>query len=230
MSRAIPRGAEVWIVTLSDADPVCEPILIRDDDRARYGKIRLSRRRRLFAFRRHVREYVLRQYAPHHSIRMEGASGRPYLLSRRGRQPLYFSYAASGGICAVGISRCPLGLDVEAVDRPIDMVALCTRFFPGFPTWDGYSGHEEWLRKQAFGSWCRTEAYGKLSGIPLHALLVDRDRQMTRFVASRAGNDAVIYGQEFVCAISQRNRVRVDSVIQVPFSTILHETSNAENY
>ena len=161
MKRAIPPGVDVWIVHLQDTDMVQDDLLVRDEDRARYNRIVPLQRRRQFIFRRHVRDYVLRQYASHHKVRIDGMSGKPYVLSRRGRQPMYFSTSASRDVCAVGVSRNPLGLDIEASDRPIDMVDICERFLPQFKRWSSFRHHKDWLRQAALGAWCRTEAYGK---------------------------------------------------------------------
>ena len=223
MKRAIPPGGDVWIVHLSDADTVSDTLLVSDEDRARYGRILPLPRRRLFIFRRHVRDYVLRQYALHHKVRVDGASGKPYVLSRRGRQPLYFSTSASANVCAVGVSRRPLGLDVEASDRAIDMVEICDRFLPQFKRWSALRNHKDWMRHTALGAWCRTEAYGKLNGVPLHALLVNQEEAMDHCAARPRGSDALITGEGFVCAVSQAVPCEVSSVQQLTFARMLSD-------
>ncbi|NRR31905.1 hypothetical protein HSX11_17165 [Oxalobacteraceae bacterium] len=216
-----PEGVDLWIVKLDDSDEVPRSALRRQDDLARHAQIVPPARKRQFAFRRAVRDYVLRQYVDQYAIRRD-ASGKPQLLAAGG--PLHFSASSSAGVCAIGVSRQAVGIDLECCGGKVDLAAVCERYVPGFArlgsAWKQGGLHDH----LAMCAWCRTESYVKLHGLTLHDALAGRGGQqiLTGRATRPATSDMVVAGDDYLCVISQARHFGLNQLHHFGFERVRH--------
>ena len=189
------KGADLWIVSLRDSDEVPVCVLKRQEDRARYAQIVPLVRKRQFAFRRAVRDYVLRHYAEHYMVWHE-ASGKPQLVTLN--EPLHFSSSASADVCAIGVSRHAIGVDLESQKSKVDLVDLCKTYLSSFIRLNDIAEYSSFLPHLARCTWCRMEAYIKLYGITLHSVLSGQH------IPEQGHSELIVAGENYVCVVSQR--------------------------
>jgi len=218
----VPEGTDVWIVSIKDSDAVSVQMLAREEERKRHEQIIPPRRKRQFVFRRAVLDYVLRHYVPDYAIEHD-ASGKPHVRAREGQARVYFSASSSQNLCAVGVSRQQIGIDLEARSQQVDLVGICEKYVPAFsgmvPLWQN-----SWVARQlAMCAWCRTESTIKLHGLTLHAVLFQSQREGTQPLDACPHADIVISGYDFVCVVSQVERIGLNNIYHLGFEQICHE-------
>jgi phosphopantetheinyl transferase len=208
----LPDGTDVWIVRMGEGDGVSVDMLPRSEDRERYDQIVPPRRKRQFIFRRVALDYVLRHYVDDYTIERD-ANGKPYVGQAAGKLALYFSSSSSSGLCAVGVSRQPVGVDLEVRSQQVDINAICERYVPAFAGMSEVWKNSRIARQLALCAWCRTESYVKLHGLTLHAVL---------FKSGQGGDhasseDVVISGTDFVCVVSQHTHQGLKNIHHIGF-------------
>jgi phosphopantetheinyl transferase len=218
----VPEGTDVWIVSIQDTDAVSVGMLAREEDRKRHAQILPPRRKRQFVFRRAVLDYVLRHYVPDYTIEHD-ANGKPHVRAAEGAAPVYFSASSSQHLCAVGVSRQQIGIDLEARSQQVDLVGICEKYVPAFsgmgPLWQ----NSRVARQLAMCAWCRTESTIKLHGLTLHAVLFQSQREGAAPLEPGPHADIVISGNDFVCVVSQAERIGLNNIYHLGFEQICHE-------
>jgi phosphopantetheinyl transferase len=218
----VPGGTDVWIVSIKDADAVSAQMLAREDDRKRYAQILPPRRKRQFVFRRAVLDYVLRHYVPDYAIAHD-TNGKPHVKASEGEARVYFSASSSQQLCAVGVSRQEIGIDLEARSQQVDLVGICEKYVPAFsgmgPLWQ----NSRVAKQLAMCAWCRTESTIKLHGLTLHAVLFQSQREGEPPLDTGPHADIVISGTDFVCVVSQAERIGLNNIYHLGFEQISHE-------
>lgn len=103
-----------------------------------------------------------------------GERGKPYFENI----PLFFSISHSGEYVLCAVSRRELGADIQKI-QSADVLKLAKRFFSESEcrTLEGCESHRE-RQRLFFGFWARKEAYGKLTGEGVTAVL-RKDMQNT---------------------------------------------------
>lgn len=209
------EGTDVWIVRIGDGDGVSVDMLPRTEDRVRYDQIVPPRRKRQFIFRRVALDYVLRHYVDAYTIERD-ANGKPYVVQREGSAAVYFSSSSSSGLCAIGVSRQPIGIDLEARGQQVDINAICERYVPAFAGMSEVWKNSRIARQLALCAWCRTESFVKLHGLTLHAVLFKSGQGD----GCEASEDVVISGTDFVCVVSQHTHQGLKNLHHIGFEQV----------
>ena len=218
-STNVPRGVDLWVVTLADTDIVTKKMLKKTEDLTRYEQIIPQKRRRHFLFRRVVRDFVLGQYVTNYAVEKD-AAGKPYVIAQESQHRIHFSASSSAEICVIGVSGEELGVDVESRRQHVDMVGICERFVPGFAQIKNQFGIECLLRQLAMCAWCRIESFVKLRGHTLHAMLLEKEELMSGWLQQSHHTDVVVSARDYVCAISQANPFDIRNIYTINFSNI----------
>ena len=166
---------ELWLVDLQAAAPALEGLerqtpRLSADDRTRAGRLhdRAERRQRLAAY---IALRIVIERMGGAQVRQlpftRAAGGRPHL----GEAAPSFSLSHSGGWALLGVSRSPIGVDLEA-HRHLKMAARRRQEILAIGAglarslaWDG-TGEAPVLQ-----AWCRLEAYAKATGQGLAHIL-----------------------------------------------------------
>jgi 4'-phosphopantetheinyl transferase len=163
------------------------PACLSTADRARADRFRRSEDRLRFVAGRGLLAALLRQTAPTPPVPLELAlteHGRPFLPSS---PDLVFSISHAGDVVAVALARgARVGLDVEALDRRVDLPALAKRILNPADL-ARFSAVAEPDRARAFfRAWTGKEAVLKAKGLglfgglePIAAPLDDRPATLT---------------------------------------------------
>jgi len=103
------------------------------------------------------------------------AHGKPALVAPPGKKPpLQFNLSHTDGMLALAVSKSmALGVDVESIERKVEMLALSARFFSGreHAELEERQGAEQ--RERFFALWTLKEAWLKARGLGLHIPLDD---------------------------------------------------------
>ena len=122
----------------------------------------------------------------------EGSHGKPALAPSWGAPPLHFNLSHTHGMVACGLTRvAPVGVDVERLDRRIDLESLAQRVFSDVEQADLFSRTGQAQRERFFQYWTLKEAYIKAVGLGLSLPL----EQITLRV-SEAEPIAIAFGPE----------------------------------
>lgn len=213
---------DIWIARIKETDEVSILALLREEDRKRYEKIIPPRRKRNFAFRRAVLNFVLQHYVKSHSIKSD-ANGKPYVVSHDDSEKIYFSSSSSAGLCVVAVSDDVIGIDLEVRQQSVDLVSICEKYLPVFSDISDVWKESRIVKQLAMCTWCRMESFVKLNGLTLHKMLFNQQTADQNDQSERASSDIVISGNDFVCAVSQFEYVELKNIYHVGFEKIHHE-------
>lgn len=101
--------------------------------------------------------------------------GKPALVAPPGKHPpLQFNLSHTEGMLVLAVSKkFALGVDVESIERKVEMLALSARFFSGHEhaEMEDLQGAEQ--RERFFALWTLKEAWLKARGLGLHIPLDD---------------------------------------------------------
>jgi len=212
---------DIWIVRIKEADKVSILSLSREEDRKCYEKIIPLKRKRNFAFRRAVQNFVLQHYVKSYSIKRD-VNGKPYIISD-GSENIYFSSSSSSELCVVAVSVNMIGVDLEARRQLVDLVSICEKYLPAFNDISDVYKESRVVKQLAMCTWCRMESFVKLHGLTLHQMLFEQSIRDQNDPSERASFDVVISGNDFVCAVSQFDYVELKNIYHVDFEKIHHE-------
>lgn len=164
------NGVHVW-----------KSLLDEDEDRIRYFFTLLSEHEKQRALRfhaaRHCRQYVV----AHGLLRLilggyleadpgsltfcANRYGRPFLCMDQKTFPLLFNLSHSHNLCMIAVSPgLEIGIDVEYMDRDINVQEVANRFFSKGEVEKINSLPEDFRRYTFFRCWTRKEAYLKAKG------------------------------------------------------------------
>lgn len=213
---------DIWIARIKETDEVSILALLREEDRKRYEKIIPPKRKRNFAFRRAVLNFVLQHYVKSYSIKSD-ANGKPYVVSQDDSEKIYFSSSSSAGLCVVAVSVDVIGVDLEVRQQSVDLVSICEKYLPVFSNISDVWKESRIVKQLAMCTWCRMESLVKLNGLTLHKMLFGQETGKQNNQSERASSDIVISGNDFVCAVSQFDYVELKNIYHVGFEKIHHE-------
>ncbi len=124
---------------LGEADVAGWRDVLDDRERARNARIAFERNRVEYVAAHALTRRMLADETgqPPEVFRYEaGAKGKPAALCDGGRLPVRFNLSHTGGMVAVAVARdLELGLDVEAVDRKVDLGVAGRYFFGAEADW-----------------------------------------------------------------------------------------------
>jgi 4'-phosphopantetheinyl transferase len=160
--------AHLWRVPI-DVEPSyvdCLHGLLSHDERERAARYRFERDRRRFIAARGVLRILTGRYlstAPHKLSFEYGPNGKPFLSGFK--TDLHFNVAHSHGLALIGFTLGHrIGVDVENVDRSLDVESIASRFFSAQEVSALMALPPEQRRKAFFACWTRKEAYIKARG------------------------------------------------------------------
>lgn len=154
-----------------------------------------------------------------------GEKGKPVALCGGRRLPVHFNLSHTGGMVAVAAAHgMELGLDVEAIDRKVEL-AVADRYFFGAEA-DWLSSLEPDRRTEGFlRLWTLKEAYIKATGRGLSQSLdefwFDVDPPHIRFTAAIADDETAwrfhqqVLAGRFLAAIGWRQGAGTEPVLTV---------------
>ena len=191
------------------------------DERARHDRLMRERDRRDFA----VAHALLRRAlsargdrAPHEWTFTTSAFGKPALTpDAAARTRLSFNVAHTDGLVACAVARgVELGIDVEAVDRRADALALAARFFSPSEVAELQRCADDSRLLRFIEVWTLKEAYVKALGkglsCPLHEFAFSfDDPQSLRFESSHASSLAAWWFALFAPADRYRMAIGIGS-------------------
>lgn len=211
---------DLWVVSLESVTKMPDDVLKRAEDRARYAKIIPLERKRKFAFRRIVQDYVIKHYINEYSI-IRNTRGKPYVSTKEGVEPIFFSMSASSNICVVGISKDEVGLDLEKRANKVDILEICSFFLTDFEIIQSELFKKSLLQQIALSAWCRFEALIKLFGHSLHAVLGKDNTSLSSCSGDQNFRDIVISTKKYVCAITQSKPFLVNNIYSIDFEQVI---------
>lgn len=136
-------------------------------DLAKYRKIRSVERRQHFVVGRSLILHALSQYAnvPASSwLFTSNEHGRPAVDQPRACRNIHFSLSHTSGLIAIAVSLSPeIGIDVENVDRPVEISDIAEMVFTGSER-HRLSRRSKEEREAFFELWTLKEAYIKARG------------------------------------------------------------------
>lgn len=165
--------------SINDANLLAEQeSLMTPDERARHRRFHFERDRRQFLATRALSRAVLSRYAsvPPAEWRFEaGSHGKPRIAHPAGTPPLYFNLANTAGlvVCAVSVAHEMIGVDVERIDRKVEMLDLAERFFSPCEVRALRAIPASEQDRRFFDFWTLKESYIKARGLGL-ALPLDQ--------------------------------------------------------
>lgn len=162
--------------------------LLSADERARHDRFWFPRDRRDYAAAHALLRTTLSAYSgePPASWRFEtAAGGKPFVVQPCRRLSFNLSHARGLVACAVA-EELDLGVDVERIERPVDVQGVADRFFSTRERAALAALAEGDLRARFFELWTLKEAYLKATGAglthPLHSVSFDLEADgMLRF-------------------------------------------------
>jgi 4'-phosphopantetheinyl transferase len=141
------------------------------DERDRHARFRRFEDRRRYLVARALLRGVVSTYLGVHPGKLRFAQnehGRPQLAAPPNPADLRFNVSKTSGLVACGVVRGrDIGVDVEAVDRQLDMLALAARFFSATELEDLRAHQAGGLDRRFFEYWTLKEAYLKARGTGL---------------------------------------------------------------
>ena len=168
--RDQPAKIDVWSFSL-DCDPA-ELLLAKDllstDERDRARGFHFERHRRRFTVRRSMRRVLLAHlvgYEPSQIQYEESSYGKPRLGGTSTALEFSSSHSGDRGIVVTG--TCPLGVDIEALDRPIDHLDFARRSLADEEYEEIRRARGSARRTAFFNCWTGKEAYMKSLGLGL---------------------------------------------------------------
>ncbi|MEA2897888.1 MAG: 4-phosphopantetheinyl transferase [Bradyrhizobium sp.] len=174
-----PKEVHLWYTRLEHVGSSCLLEKYRrwmtPDERARYDRFRSPSAQRGFLVTRGLVRAVLSRYQETEpeawKFRM-GLFGKPEIEAPHIGAGLRFNLSNADGLvaCAVAIDR-DIGVDVEAIDRPLRGLAIADRFFSPLEITALRSLPREQQREAFFEYWTLKESYIKARGLGLSIAL-----------------------------------------------------------
>ena len=173
-----------WSFSLSgdDADLANAEQLLSTQERSRAAAFRFNRHRRRFVIRRAMRRVLLAHIVdmePADLIFSESDCGKPCLAGA----DLEFNTSHTHDVGVIATGAAPLGVDIEALDRPMDYLRFAQHTFTEEEYLDISKAPDVELRLAFFNCWTGKEAYIKAIGLGLHKNLRSFSVQCTPGVA-----------------------------------------------
>ncbi|HUD49648.1 MAG TPA: 4'-phosphopantetheinyl transferase superfamily protein [Candidatus Baltobacteraceae bacterium] len=177
-----PGIVDLWYYfyeTTSDPDlHRAQAALMTVEESERHQRLRFERDRRQFVATRALVRTVLSNYtsvAPGAWRFAASPHGKPHIDQPRVKPPIYFNLANTSGlvVCAVSVAHEAIGVDVERIDREIEIELLAEKNFSEreFRTLRALPASEQ--QRQFFAYWTLKESYIKALGVGL-ALPLDQ--------------------------------------------------------
>jgi 4'-phosphopantetheinyl transferase len=159
----------LWKFSLSgdDADLAGAEQLLSTPERSRAAAFRFNRHRRRFVFRRAMRRILLADIAGINATDLifnESDHGKPRLVGA----DFEFNTSHTQDVGVIVTGDVPLGVDIEAVDRPMDYLQFAQRTFTKEEFLDINKERDDDLRLAFFNCWTGKESYIKALGLGLH--------------------------------------------------------------
>jgi 4'-phosphopantetheinyl transferase len=159
----------LWKFSLSGAETelAAAEQLLSTPERTRAEAFRFNRHRRRFVFRRAMRRLLLADIAGSNATDLvfdESDHGKPRLVGA----DFEFNTSHTQDIGVIVTGRAPLGVDIEAVDRPMDYLQFAQRTFTEEEFLDISKERDDDLRLAIFNCWTGKESYIKALGLGLH--------------------------------------------------------------
>lgn len=142
--------------------------LLSEKEMARAGHFRFGRHRRRFVLRRAMRRIVLAELTglrPKELCFAESGHGKPHLADISTAIEFNSSHSGDRGVIATG--NYPLGVDIEALERPMDYLRFARHSFADEEYIDIRRCSENDRRVAFFNCWTGKEAYIKSLGLGL---------------------------------------------------------------
>ena len=170
------RAIHLFLGSLDDVDipdirSACSELLC-PGERAQAARFTSDRRRREYVFAHGLVRAALSRFAPQvapAAWRFERSRyGRPFISYPRSAERLHFSLSHTDGFVACAVSSCErVGIDVEAIDRPVSHLEIARTFFSAAEHADLISLPPAQQRDRFFDLWTFKEAYAKARGLGL---------------------------------------------------------------
>ncbi|GLR08430.1 hypothetical protein COO59_14235 [Mixta theicola] len=213
---------DIWIAKIKETDEISILALLRKEDRKRYEQIIPPDRKRNFAFRRAVLDFVLHHYVNSYTI-IHDAKGKPYIVSAEDSEKIFFSSSSSAELCVVAVSGEMIGVDLERKRQTVNLVSICDEYLAAFRDTDDIWKKSRVVKQLAACAWCRMESFIKLNGLTLHAMLFGKQNKLSDKHAEIISADTIITGDDYVCAISQLEHVESKNIYHISFEKIHRE-------
>lgn len=136
-------------------------------ERSRAAAFRFDRHRRRFVIRRAMRRILLAHIAdmePHELTFSESDRSKPRLVGA----DFEFNTSHTHDVGVIATGDAPLGVDIEALDRPMDYLRFAQRTFTEEEFLDISKERDDDLHVAFFNCWTGKEAYIKALGLGLH--------------------------------------------------------------
>jgi 4'-phosphopantetheinyl transferase len=165
-----PHDVHVWFhatAALDEAAIAAAASVLSDEERAQYHRFRFAHDARDYAAAHALLRATLSRYgdrAPESWRFDKTANGKPFLVDQ-GARCASFSLSHTNGMVACAVTAdVDVGIDVECVDRDVDMPAIAARFFA--PTEAAHLGQLDAAaqRDRFFDLWTLKEALVKALG------------------------------------------------------------------
>lgn len=169
MQELLAETVDLWWIDLAERVNLdAELGLLDGQEQERANRLRQVQHRDRFILAHSQLRRVLAQYLhqPPQSIEFcRGARGKPAVLcSGGGEPPLQFNLSHSGDNALIGVSRCPVGVDVEQLRTLTDSLFMAKRFFSEKEFIFLQSLHESERELAFLQHWVCKEAYVKATG------------------------------------------------------------------
>lgn len=175
------NSVQLWLapvaMTYDVAQLAAYETLLNDDERARWQRFHYAVDRQRFlvgrAFMRTVLAECLGHGDPANLQFSFNAHGKPELAGSHQGQ-LHFNLSHTDAMLVLAVNRRhAVGVDVEAVTRKVELLALAKRYFAGHEYEDLANLDEAAQRERFFALWTLKEAWLKARGLGLHIPLDD---------------------------------------------------------
>ncbi len=168
---ATPGIVDLWY-RVGD-DPAGEGLdLLTPDERERWGRFRFDEDRRMYLAAHVLLRTALSAYAgvPPSAWRFEaGSHGKPSICAPDIPRPISFNLAHTRGLvaCAVSVTFEHVGVDVERIDRAVDILGLASRYFAPSEAASLQALASPQRAERFFAFWTLKESYLKARGLGL---------------------------------------------------------------
>jgi len=172
-----PHDVHVWYRATGalDATAVAAAVsVLSDEERARYDRFRFAHDARDYASAHALLRATLSRdddRAPENWRFDRTANGKPFLIDHGGDRPSFSLSHTTGMVACVVSAHADVGVDVECIDRDVDVVSIAGRFFAPAETAQLALMDANQRRERFFDLWTLKEALSKALGVGVaHAL------------------------------------------------------------
>ena len=165
-----PHDVHVWSQAtgaFDEAAIAAAASVLSDDERARYRRFRFAHDARDYAAAHALLRATLSRYgdrAPERWRFDKTANGKPFLIDRDASGKSFSLSHTNGMVACVVAAGVDIGIDVECVDRDVDVSAVATRFFAPAEAAHLAQLDAEARRDRFFDLWTLKEALVKALG------------------------------------------------------------------